>query len=104
MPNFESYCRCPGCGECSAHKQVPELEAKIRSLTAKKERLKTDNKRLLEALRDTTVNLLAAVSLLESGGKKAAASDKMFAQMLVDYTNSVERGRAVIRARVQEEE
>ena len=63
--------------------------------------LKAENERLREALRDTTVNLLAAVSLLKSGGKKAAASDKMFAQMLVDYANSVERGRAAIDAAME---
>jgi hypothetical protein len=52
-------------------------------------------------LKNTTVNLIAAVSLLKSGGKKAAASDKMFTQMLADYTNSFERGRAAI-ARAEE--
>jgi hypothetical protein len=59
-------------------------------------RLHAVNAELLEALKNTTVNLIAAVSLLKSGGKKAAASDKMFAQMLADYTNSFERGRAAI--------
>jgi hypothetical protein len=49
------------------------------------------------ALKDTTVCLLAAVSLLESGGKKAAPSNKMFDQMLVDYKNGVERARAAYR-------
>jgi len=32
-----------------------------------------------------TAALAAAISLLEGGGKKAAASDKMFEQMLLDY-------------------
>jgi hypothetical protein len=49
---------------------------------------------LLEALRGTTAALIAAISLLERGGKKAAASDKMFAQMLSDYSRAVEVGRA----------
>jgi uncharacterized coiled-coil DUF342 family protein len=60
---------------------------------------KTANARIAEleaALKDTTVCLLAAVSLLESGGKKAAPSNKMFDQMLVDYKNGVERARAAL--------
>ena len=52
----------------------------------------------LEAvLKDATVNLIAAVSLLESGGKKGAPSNKMFEQMLVDYKNGVERARAALK-------
>ena len=49
---------------------------------------------LFEALRCTTASLVAAISLLERGGKKAAPSDKMFDQMLVDYRNAVEKARA----------
>lgn len=41
-------------------------------------------------------NLNAAVSLLERGGKKAAASDKMFEIMLDDYRKSIEAGRQMI--------
>jgi hypothetical protein len=51
---------------------------------------------LLDALLDTTAHLVAATSLLERGGKKAAPSDKMFAQMLADYQKSAEVGRAAI--------
>jgi hypothetical protein len=75
--------------------QTPRLAA------AELRRLHAVNAELLEALKNTTVNLIAAVSLLKSGGKKAAASDKMFTQMLADYTNSFERGRAAI-ARAEE--
>ena len=54
---------------------------------------------LLEALRGTTAALVAAISLLERGGKRAAPSDKMFAQMLKDYAKAAEGGRvAVLRA------
>lgn len=60
-------------------------------------RLHTENERLREELRRTTVSLVAAVSLLKSGGKKAAPSKKMFNQMLADYTNSIERSRAVLQ-------
>ena len=59
-------------------------------------RLRAENERLREALIDTTASLVASVSLLERGGKKAAPSDKMFAQMLVDYKNSIDRARAAI--------
>ena len=51
---------------------------------------------LREAALDALAALVAAVSLLEGGGKKAAASDKMFAQMLVDYRASIERTRAAL--------
>ena len=49
---------------------------------------------LREALVSPTVHLLAAISLLEKGGKKAAPSDKMFEIMLDDYRRSVEEARA----------
>ena len=49
------------------------------------------------ALKDATVHLVAAVSLLESGGKKAAPSNKMFEQMIADYKNGVERARAALK-------
>ena len=56
-------------------------------------RLREENARLREALIDTLASLVASVDLLECGGKKAAPSDKMFEQMLVDYKNTIERGR-----------
>ena len=46
---------------------------------------------------DVMASLAAAISLLERGGKKAAASDKMFAQMLVDYNASLACARAALR-------
>ncbi len=46
---------------------------------------------------DVLAHLVAAVSLLEAGGKKAAMSDKAFRIMLKDYKASVERGRAFIK-------
>ena len=49
-----------------------------------------------EALVSVTASLAAAISLLERmpKAKKAAPSDKMFEQMLVDYRKSLETGRA----------
>ena len=50
---------------------------------------------------DVAASLAAAISLLERGGKKAAPSDKMFEQMLVDYRNSLERARAALSETVE---
>ena len=50
---------------------------------------------------DVAASLAAAISLLEKGGKaakKAAASDRMFDQMLTDYRASLDRARAAIVA------
>ena len=64
------------------------------------EKLEADNARLRAALVDVTASLVAAISLLERGGKamkKAAPSDLMFNQMVRDYTASVERARAALQ-------
>lgn len=45
---------------------------------------------------DAAASLAAAISLLERSPKKAAPSDKMFDQMLVDYRASLDRARAVL--------
>jgi hypothetical protein len=50
--------------------------------------------RLREAVKTTTVHLMAAISLLEDSPKTAAPSDKMFDIMLNDYRKAVEIGRA----------
>lgn len=48
-------------------------------------------------------NLAAAISLLQSTPKsaKAAPSDKMFGQMLLDYESALERGRTMLAARTE---
>lgn len=50
-------------------------------------------------------SLAAAISLLERvpKAKKAAPSDKVFEQMLIDYRNALEAGRTFIRARTDKE-
>ncbi len=56
----------------------------------------------VRALVDVATSLAAAISLLERGGKsakKAAASDKMFDQMLADYRASLERARTALASR-----
>lgn len=49
---------------------------------------------LLEALKSTTAALAAALHLLECGGRQAAASDRMFQQMLVDYKAAIKTAQA----------
>lgn len=54
---------------------------------------------MVEALRDTTASLTAAVSLLGRGPKTArlaAPSDKMFDLMLHDYEASLDRARSIL--------
>lgn len=59
--------------------------------------LEAENAKLREALKNVTVHLIAAHSLLDRGGKKAAASDTIFKMMLDDYANSIEVGRAALK-------
>ena len=59
---------------------------------------------LEKALKDVLASLAAAHSLLSRGGKKAAASDKMFEIMLSDYEKSIERGRAALGVKIEPEE
>lgn len=59
-------------------------------------RLHAVNQELLGALRNVTVHLIAAHSLLQRGGKKAAASNTIFSMMLADYEKSFEVGRAAV--------
>lgn len=54
------------------------------------------------ALLDTAGSLAAALSLLKSGGKSAAPSDKMFAQMLLDYENSLNRARETLKGKTND--
>lgn len=49
------------------------------------------------ALIMTAAHLRAAVSLLETGGKEAAWSDKVFETMIADYMRSVEQAVEVLR-------
>lgn len=56
-----------------------------------------------DVLKDVLVSLVAAVSLLKRGSKKAAASDRMFDQMITDYERAIERGRAYLRKETNNE-
>jgi uncharacterized coiled-coil protein SlyX len=78
--------------------RIAELESMIavHRLAVDVDALKARIAELEAALSDTTAHLVAAVSLLERGGKKAAPSNTMFEQMLVDHKNSIERARAAL--------
>ena len=56
------------------------------------------NEKVRELVIDCAASLAAAISLLERGGKKGAASDKMFEQMLKDYKASLDRARTALAA------
>lgn len=51
---------------------------------------------LVGVLGNVTAHLIAAHSLLSSGGKKAVASDTIFKIMLQDYEKSFEAGRKAL--------
>ena len=77
----------------AAENHIDQLEARIEALTAEVERKDA-------ALVNCAASLAAAISLLENGGKaakRAAASDKMFDQMILDYKASLNRARAALK-------
>jgi hypothetical protein len=73
-----------------------ERATALRSLAAERDALRAENARLREAALDALAGLVAAHSLLERGGKKAAPSNKMFEQMLCDYGAAITRARAAL--------
>ena len=71
---------------------------KLTEMLARLDAAERERDALREALLNALASLVAATSLLERGGKKAAPSDKMFAQMLVDYNKSAAAARAALTA------
>ena len=49
-----------------------------------------------DVLIDVLASLVAAVSLLKRGSKRADPSDRMFDLMIADYERSIERGRSAL--------
>ena len=76
--------------------KVKSLREENTRLSDKIAALKAENERLRAAAISTMASLAATISLLERGGKRAAPSDKMFAQMLVDYHKSLSDARAAL--------
>lgn len=102
---------CPFCGGCAEDEMrtgvvvcincgasAPRWQDWNRRVIA---RAPADRIKELEAvIIDAATSLAAAISLLDRGGKaakKAAASDKMFDQMMNDYRGSLERARAALK-------
>jgi hypothetical protein len=59
------------------------------------------NAELVEALENVTAHLVGAHELIQTGGKKAASSNTMFAMILKDYEKSIAVGLAAIRGRTE---
>jgi hypothetical protein len=76
--------------------KTDELEAKLAECLERNALLEARLGKAVDAAVDAGASLAAAISLLERGGRKAAPSNKMFDQMLVDYRNSLERTRATL--------
>ena len=74
-------------------------EARAFRVTTERNDLEARIAELEAAVIGTASSLAAAISLLERGGKaakKAAPSDKMFDQMLTDYSNALSHARAAL--------
>lgn len=80
-PGVKSYLQC----------EIESAKLVVESLTASAKGLE-----LPDELMSCVASLAAAISLLENGGKKAAASDKMFALMIEDYKKSLSNARSFI--------
>jgi hypothetical protein len=57
----------------------------------------TESTKHREIVTDLLSSLVAAVSLLKRGSKKAAPSNRMFDQMIADYEGAIDRGRAALK-------
>jgi septal ring factor EnvC (AmiA/AmiB activator) len=78
--------------DAKAHeKEITVWSENYAAMERKLEAARAATKKAVDAAVDAGASLAAAISLLERGGRKAAPSNKMFDQMLVDYRNSLER-------------
>lgn len=84
----------------SAHGDRRAIEANARRIARvpQLEAMTLAGEAMAEAATHAAASLVAAISLLERGGCKAAPSDKMFRQMLKDYKNAVDAYRAALAA------
>jgi len=64
MPNFESHCRCPGCGQCDAAARLAEAYKTIRTLEVDYRSLAQENAENRERLAEAERLLRDAVKWL----------------------------------------
>lgn len=87
--------------EMATLQEMMKLEEPM-ALVAQYKRERDEAREQVRVLRETgvsvTASLVAAISLLERGGKQAAPSDKMFYQMLDDYHSAVKEFRETFAA------
>ena len=81
MPNFESYCRCPGCGTCDAARKYEKaardnkkLRNRIAALEREISRLAPDADRRDKASFDDGV-IIAAAALVRAHDQPTMAAD-----------------------------
>ena len=80
-----------------ASKQIAATPVSLLEKAADRiEELEADLAKAMAAAIDAGASLAAAISLLDRGGKNAAPSNKMFAQMLADYSNALDRTRTTL--------
>lgn len=77
-------------------KRIAELIEEGSVMAQKLDAAEAKLAKAMEAGVGVAASLNAAISLLERGGKKAAPSDKMFNQMLLDYKASLARFRTTL--------
>lgn len=82
--------------EVDANRSAFTYLRRAQAAEAERDALADKLAKAVEASIDIAASLAAAISLLERGGKKAAASDRMFAQMLLDYNASLDRFRTTL--------
>lgn len=56
----ERYCRCPGCGECSAHANEPALKKKLNAANARADALEAALSDVLEMAQEHADHFAAA--------------------------------------------
>ena len=83
--------------QCACYRQFLEAAFQPTIIATEHARIVAEKE---DALIACAASLAAAISLLEKGGKaakKAAPSDKMFDQMLLDYKHALELARAALK-------
>lgn len=107
-PRMYDAARRRGAGQCQAAIRALTPADALAAQAARDERMRAEGakaaeariERLVENLISAAASLAAAISLLERSGmavKKAAPSNRMFDQMLIDYRATLESARAALQ-------